>query len=192
MQILIRFSDKETEQSALGKLIPRFSGKSWASGETSGAGSSLGFPGRAGNQVHGDWSLYKRLISRSMIRSSSCWNCFFHRLPPPGLGRRLPDSARKTGRRLPAKPARHLRRGRTCVAARPCRENGAAELAGPSPPPLSSGERSLSWQPCNIWRSFCHDIMESLVSANGLGLGAFEDVLIAWQHFNITPGRASQ
>lgn len=33
MQILIRFSDKETEQRALGKLIPRFSGKSWSSGE---------------------------------------------------------------------------------------------------------------------------------------------------------------
>ena len=33
MQILIRFPDKETEQRALGKLIPRFSGKSWASGE---------------------------------------------------------------------------------------------------------------------------------------------------------------
>ena len=33
MQILIRFPDTETEQRALGKLIPRFSGKSWASGE---------------------------------------------------------------------------------------------------------------------------------------------------------------
>jgi hypothetical protein len=34
VQILIRFPDKETEQRALGKLIPRFSGKSWATGET--------------------------------------------------------------------------------------------------------------------------------------------------------------
>jgi hypothetical protein len=34
MQILIRFPDKETESRALGKLIPRFSGKSWSSGET--------------------------------------------------------------------------------------------------------------------------------------------------------------
>lgn len=33
MQILIRFPDKETELKALGKLIPRFSGKSWSSGE---------------------------------------------------------------------------------------------------------------------------------------------------------------
>jgi len=34
MQILIRFPDKESEKRALGKLIPRFSGKSWSSGET--------------------------------------------------------------------------------------------------------------------------------------------------------------
>ena len=34
MQILIRFPDKETESRALGKLIPRFSGKSWSGGET--------------------------------------------------------------------------------------------------------------------------------------------------------------
>jgi hypothetical protein len=33
MQILIRFPDQETEQRALGKLIPRFSGKSWSTGE---------------------------------------------------------------------------------------------------------------------------------------------------------------
>jgi len=43
MQILIRFPDKETEQRALGKLIPRFSGKSWASGETAVRASALGF-----------------------------------------------------------------------------------------------------------------------------------------------------
>ncbi len=34
MQILITFPDKETEERALGKLIPRFSGKSWNNGET--------------------------------------------------------------------------------------------------------------------------------------------------------------
>lgn len=34
MQILIRFPDRETEQRALGKLIPRFPGKSWSNGET--------------------------------------------------------------------------------------------------------------------------------------------------------------
>jgi hypothetical protein len=34
MQILIRFPDEETERRALGKLIPRFSGKSGATGET--------------------------------------------------------------------------------------------------------------------------------------------------------------
>jgi len=33
MQVLIRFQDAETERKALGKLIPRFSGKSWANGE---------------------------------------------------------------------------------------------------------------------------------------------------------------
>ena len=43
MQILIRFPDKESEQRALGKLIPRFSGKSWAAGETSVPAQALGF-----------------------------------------------------------------------------------------------------------------------------------------------------
>jgi hypothetical protein len=43
MQILIRFADKDTEQRALGKLIPRFSGKSWASGETAVPAQALGF-----------------------------------------------------------------------------------------------------------------------------------------------------
>lgn len=43
MQILIRFPDKETEQRALGKLIPRFSGKSWASGETAVPAQALGY-----------------------------------------------------------------------------------------------------------------------------------------------------
>ncbi|MGA2175206.1 MAG: hypothetical protein ABSH38_09520 [Verrucomicrobiota bacterium] len=43
MQILIQFQDKETEQRALGKLIPRFSGKSWASGETAVPAPALSF-----------------------------------------------------------------------------------------------------------------------------------------------------
>ena len=43
MQILIRFPDKETEQKALGKLIPRFSGKSWASGETAVSSVALSY-----------------------------------------------------------------------------------------------------------------------------------------------------
>ena len=43
MQIIIRFPDKETEQKALGKLIPRFSGKSWANGDTMIPASALGF-----------------------------------------------------------------------------------------------------------------------------------------------------
>lgn len=43
MQILIRFADKDTEQKALGKLIPRFSGKSWANGETMVPDAALPF-----------------------------------------------------------------------------------------------------------------------------------------------------
>ena len=43
MQVLIRFPDKETEQTALGKLIPRFAGKSWASGETMVPAPALAF-----------------------------------------------------------------------------------------------------------------------------------------------------
>jgi hypothetical protein len=43
VQILIEFPDKETEQRALGKLIPRFSGKSWATGETAVPAQALGF-----------------------------------------------------------------------------------------------------------------------------------------------------
>jgi len=43
MQILIRFPDKETEQKALGKLIPRFSGKSWESGETAVSSAALSY-----------------------------------------------------------------------------------------------------------------------------------------------------
>jgi hypothetical protein len=43
IQILIRVADKETEQRALGKLIPRFSGKIRASGETAVPAQALGF-----------------------------------------------------------------------------------------------------------------------------------------------------
>ena len=43
MQIIIRFSDKETEERALGKLIPRFSGKSWSSGEVAVPSAALAF-----------------------------------------------------------------------------------------------------------------------------------------------------
>ncbi len=43
MQILIEFPDEETEQRALGKLIPRFSGKSWTTGETAVSAQALGF-----------------------------------------------------------------------------------------------------------------------------------------------------
>ncbi len=43
MQILIQFPDKETEQRALGKLIPRFSGKSWATGETAVPAAAVSF-----------------------------------------------------------------------------------------------------------------------------------------------------
>ena len=43
MQILIRFPDQETEQRALGKLIPRFSGKSWSSGELAVPSAALSY-----------------------------------------------------------------------------------------------------------------------------------------------------
>ncbi|MBI4626104.1 MAG: hypothetical protein HY736_23150 [Verrucomicrobia bacterium] len=43
MQVPIRFPDKETEQKALGKLIPRFVGKSWSSGETMVPAPALAF-----------------------------------------------------------------------------------------------------------------------------------------------------
>ena len=43
MQILIRFPDKETEERALGKLIPRFSGKSWSSGELAVPSAALSY-----------------------------------------------------------------------------------------------------------------------------------------------------
>ena len=43
MQIIIRFPDQETEQRALGKLILRCSGKSWASGETAVPAQALSF-----------------------------------------------------------------------------------------------------------------------------------------------------
>jgi hypothetical protein len=43
MQILIRFPDEATERQALGKLIPRFAGKSWSSGETAVPSEALSF-----------------------------------------------------------------------------------------------------------------------------------------------------
>jgi hypothetical protein len=43
MFVLIKFPDKETEGRALGKLIPRFSGKSWATGETAVPSQALSF-----------------------------------------------------------------------------------------------------------------------------------------------------
>jgi hypothetical protein len=43
MMILIEFPDKETEKLALGKLIPRFSGKSWKDGQTAVPAPALSF-----------------------------------------------------------------------------------------------------------------------------------------------------
>ena len=43
MRIVIRFPDRETEQRALGKLIPRFSGKSWSSGEVAVPSGALSY-----------------------------------------------------------------------------------------------------------------------------------------------------
>ncbi len=43
MQILLRFPDEVTERRALGKLIPRFAGKSWSSGEAAVPSEALGF-----------------------------------------------------------------------------------------------------------------------------------------------------
>jgi hypothetical protein len=48
MRILIRFPDKDTERRALGKLIPRFSGKSWSSGETAVPSAALCYLADAG------------------------------------------------------------------------------------------------------------------------------------------------
>jgi hypothetical protein len=50
MQILIKFPDKETEKRALGQLIPRFSGKSWATGETTVPTPALSFLAEQGIQ----------------------------------------------------------------------------------------------------------------------------------------------
>ena len=43
MQVIIRFPDQQTEEKAIGKLIPRFSGKSWSTGETMVSAAALGF-----------------------------------------------------------------------------------------------------------------------------------------------------
>jgi hypothetical protein len=50
MRILIKFPDRETERRALGKLIPRFSGKSWTSGETAVPAPALSFLAEQGIQ----------------------------------------------------------------------------------------------------------------------------------------------
>jgi hypothetical protein len=50
MRILIKFPDQETERRALGKLIPRFSGKSWTSGETAVPAPALSFLAEHGIQ----------------------------------------------------------------------------------------------------------------------------------------------
>ena len=51
MQILIKFPDAETERRALGKLIPRFSGKSWDTGETAVPAPALSFLAEQGIPV---------------------------------------------------------------------------------------------------------------------------------------------
>jgi hypothetical protein len=43
MQILITFPDGETELRALGKLVPRFPGKSWKTGEAAVPAQALSF-----------------------------------------------------------------------------------------------------------------------------------------------------
>lgn len=43
MHVVVRFPDQATELQALGKLIPRFSGKSWDSGELALPSAALGF-----------------------------------------------------------------------------------------------------------------------------------------------------
>ncbi len=50
MRILIKFPDSETERRALGKLIPRFSGKSWTTGETAVTAQALAFLAEQGIQ----------------------------------------------------------------------------------------------------------------------------------------------
>jgi hypothetical protein len=50
MQILIKFPDEETERRALGKLIPRFSGKSWVTGEMAVPAPALSYLAEQGIQ----------------------------------------------------------------------------------------------------------------------------------------------
>lgn len=50
MQILIKFPDSETERRALGKLIPRFSGRSWVTGETAVPAAALSYLAEQGIQ----------------------------------------------------------------------------------------------------------------------------------------------
>lgn len=51
MQILIKFPDAETERRALGRLIPRFSGKSWSTGETAVSAPALSFLAEQGIKI---------------------------------------------------------------------------------------------------------------------------------------------
>ncbi|MBI2924914.1 MAG: hypothetical protein HYY24_04320 [Verrucomicrobia bacterium] len=48
MQIIIRFSDQAMKRSALGRLVGRFPGKSWASGEMMVPEQALAFLTSAG------------------------------------------------------------------------------------------------------------------------------------------------
>lgn len=50
MLILVRFADEDTEKRALAKLIPRFSGKSWATGETAVPADARSFLAEQGIQ----------------------------------------------------------------------------------------------------------------------------------------------
>lgn len=50
MRILIKFPNPETEQRALGKLIPRFSGNSWNTGEIAVPAQALAFLAEQGIQ----------------------------------------------------------------------------------------------------------------------------------------------
>ena len=50
MQILIKFPDQETERRGLGKLIPRFNGRSMSTGETAVPATALAYLAEQGIQ----------------------------------------------------------------------------------------------------------------------------------------------
>jgi hypothetical protein len=62
--IIIRFSDAETKKRAIGFLVGRFPGKSWASGEVAVPGEALAALALEGFQfkVEGP-ATYERLVS---------------------------------------------------------------------------------------------------------------------------------